>query len=835
MANKEKIKWLILLALTALSMWIVLPDHVLHMRKPLPGDKSPITLGLDLAGGLRFVLEVDQAKLEGTSAKDAQARAIKVIRNRIDAMGVAEPNIQSEGTDRIVVELPGLKAKDRDRALKTIKDVAFLKFCMVHVKNDELIHQLFDRKQAPDGYSISNMSEPTPDGGSRSFECYLRDPTKGNTNLSEDAIRDAVAVFHAPPGYSMLLERHVTRVGQAYYRPYYVKSSPELKGESLTGAGYEYDQMNRPYVTLQLDSSAKTKFWNLTKRYAKEGSENENPNVPRYLAIVLDDNVISAPHLESEIPNGQAIIRGDFTFDAVKDLALVLRSGSLPAPVKVMSELVVDPSLGADAIASGKNATIIGCLAVIIFMAGYYFLAGMVANFALIWNVLLLPVTLLVVGALLGMLDPDATGSATSLPTLTLPGIAGIVLTIGMAVDANVLIYERIREEQHQGKDLKSVLSAGYHKAFSAIFDSHVTTIVSAFILFWLGSGTVRGFAVTLAAGIALSLYTSLVVTRMVFNLIQEHTSLKRIKMLELFKNVPHINFIGAWKVCAVVSAVVILGSWAMTFHRGKAVLGVEFTGGSSLTFEFKQKVPVAQIDAAIHAIGINDAVPRYQQEVVVQTGSSAKEYLLVNSGTGESDKIEAAILKAYDKEGFKLAGKVDIGPKMSYELAQRSIFAVGVALLLMAVYIGIRFEFPYAIGAIASLLHDVLVAVGLYCALGEQLSLNIVAAVLTIIGYSINDTIVVFDRIRENVKLARGKSYYDIANESINLSLGRTILTTSVTMLSVLALFLFGGGSLRDLTLCLLIGMTTGVYSTVYVATPFVLLFHREKKVTSI
>jgi SecD/SecF fusion protein len=834
MANKEKIKWLILLAMTALSLWIVLPEHILHMRQPLPTDRKSITLGLDLAGGLRYVLEVDQSKVEG-SVKDAQARAIKVIRNRIDAMGVAEPNIQSEGDSRIVVELPGLQAKDSDRALQNIKDVAFLKFCMVHPKNDELIHQLFDRKQAPDGYTISNISEPTPDGGSRSFECYLRDPAKGNTNLTEEAVREGVATFHAPPGYSMLLERHANQNKQVYYKPYFIKTTPELKGESLSGAGYEYDQMNRPYVTLQLDSSAKTKFWNLTKRFAKNGSENESPTIPRYLAIVLDDNVISAPHLEDEIPNGQAIIRGDFTFDQVKDLALVLRSGQLPAPVKVMSTLVVDPALGADSIAAGKRATIIGCLAVVIFMAGYYFLAGMVANFALIWNVLLLPVTLLVVGAILGMLDPDTAGSAVSLPTLTLPGIAGIVLTIGMAVDANVLIYERIREEQHLGRDLKSVLTAGYHKAFSAIFDSHVTTIVSAFILFWLGSGTIRGFAVTLAAGIALSLYTSLVVTRMVFNQIQEHTSLKRIRMLELFKNVPHINFIGAWKVCAVVSTVVILGSWAMTFHRGRAVLGVEFTGGSSLTFVFNQKVPVAAIDAAIHSAGISDAVPRYQQEAIVQTGSNAKEYLLVNSGSEESDKIVTTLEKSFQNEGFKLFGKVNIGPKMSYELAQRSIFAVGVALLLMAVYIGIRFEFPYAIGAIASLLHDVLVAVGLYCALGEQLSLNIVAAVLTIIGYSINDTIVVFDRIRENVKLARGKSYYDIANESINLSLGRTILTTSVTMLSVLALFLFGGGSLRDLTFCLLIGMTTGVYSTVYVATPFVLLFHREKKVVSI
>jgi SecD/SecF fusion protein len=725
---------------------------------------------------------------------------------------------------------------------------------MVHPQNAKLISQLIERGQVPSGFSLAVVEDPNQPGQSREY--LRRDHTKdapGSTN-TEAAVREQIATFHAPPGHELLLQKHLIG-NQTYYEPHFVNKTAELKGENLKGAGYEYDQLNRPYVTLQLDSSAKRKFWNLTKRYSARGSENENPNVPRYLAIVLDGNLISAPHLEDEIPSGQAVIHGNFTFKEVQDLSIVLKAGALPAPIKVVQALVVDPMLGADSIASGKHATLIGCLAVMLFMAGYYFLPGMVANFALIWNVVLLPFSLWVVAAVLSMLDPAAAGGAIGLPTLTLPGIAGIVLTIGMAVDANVLIYERMREEQHLGKDLKSVISAGYHKAFSAIFDSNMTTIFSAFILFWLGSGAIRGFAVTLAAGIALSMYTALVVTRMVFNLIENHTNIKRFRMVELFKNVPKINFIGAWKLCMIMSAVVILGSWGIMFSRGQkaeksdghpvrqvitylktalaANCGVDFTGGTSLAFQFKQKVPADQIRAAVSAAGVKDAIIQYQSET--KAGVTTREFLQVNAGFEASRKANAAITTSFKDAGFQLVKEDSIGPKMSAELATKSLLALGLALLVMAIYVGIRFEFPYAVGAMASLFHDVLIALGIYCALGGQLNLNIVAAILTIIGYSINDTIVIFDRIRENVKVSRGRSYREIANEAINLSLGRTILTSGVTLLSVLALFVFGGGSLRDLTLCLLIGMTAGVYSTIYIATPFVLMFHREKKVVSV
>jgi len=281
-----------------------------------------------------------------------------------------------------------------------------------------------------------------------------------------------------------------------------------------------------------------------------------------------------------------------------------------------------------------------------------------------------------------------------------------------------------------------------------------------------------------------------------------------------------------------VISTVIIVGSWSLMLYRGHANLGVDFTGGASLSFKFAHKVSDGKIRDAVEKAGVKDAIVRYQREEVTKAGGGAAEYLQVNVAFDDSTKAVNAIEQGFQGDGFQLLKKDSVGPKMSKELGGRSLWAVGLALLAMAIYVGWRFEFPYAVGAMASLFHDVLVAIGVYCALGNQLSLNIVAAVLTIIGYSINDTIVIFDRIRENVKSARGKSYREIANEAINQTLARTILTTGVTMLSVLALLVFGGGSLRDLTLCLFIGMTTGVYSTVYVATPFVLLFHREQKV---
>jgi SecD/SecF fusion protein len=467
-----------------------------------------------------------------------------------------------------------------------------------------------------------------------------------------------------------------------------------------------------------------------------------------------------------------------------------------------------------------------------VFMAGYYLLAGLVADIALIMNIVLLPLSLIIVSGFFSVFNNTGlTSGAISLPTLTLPGIAGIALTIGMAVDANVLIFERIREEQQLGKSLKACIEAGFHKAFSAIFDSNMTTILSAVILFWLGSGPVRGFAVTLTAGLIVSMYTAIVVSKMILELLPEHTSITKFKMYEWIKN-PHLDFIGKWKICVTASIVIIVASWVLMLRQGKEVLGVDFSGGASITFQYNKKIPVDQIRGVLDAASVREATIQYQKLAATQGATAFQENLSIKVGFSDGKKAEDAILQKFSGEGFKVLKHDNVGPQIGKEFQKRAIWALVLSLLIMAIYISWRFELPYAMGGFVSLMHDVLMSVGVYCALGHQLTMSSLAAVLTIIGYSINDTIVIYDRIRENVKLIRGKTYQEIANDSVNQTLSRTILTTFLTLLTVVALLVFGGGSIYEFVLLLFIGMLSGVYSTVYIATPIVLLWHREKKI---
>jgi protein-export membrane protein SecD len=522
-------KWIVLIGLTAWSIAVVTPFS------------EKIRLGLDLQGGTRFVLQVDTTELDSDASRDAQSRALEVIRNRIDAMGVAEPVIYTEPGNRIIVEIPGLKTEDRDRAIKNLQSAAFLEFRMVHPDNDKLTDELLDKGLAPDGYRIVTINEPGYGGRSEEVKYYKRDKSKDPAGADEDAVRKRVAAFRAPAGYELLLQK-VKRSEQDFFRPAYVSKRRELTGESIANAGLDYDMVQRPVVSLRFDSRGGKRFATLTGDYAPGGAKNPG-NTPRQLAIVLDGTLYSAPNIKEAIFGGSAQIEGSFSIKEAQDLGLVLRAGALPAPVKLLEERSVDPTLGKDSVNSGKRATLIGGAAVMAFMLLYYMIAGGIANIALIMNVVLLPVGLIVTGGFFSLLaNTGISGSAINLPVLTLPGIAGIALTIGMAVDANVLIYERMREEQQAGKRFKFVVEAGYDKAFSAIFDANITTLISAIILFWQGTGPVRGYAVTLSAGVIVSMYTALVITRMLFNLLGR-TNIQHLKMLQVVR-VTNIDFL---------------------------------------------------------------------------------------------------------------------------------------------------------------------------------------------------------------------------------------------------------------------------------------------------
>ncbi len=816
-------KWLILIALTAWSLVLVTPLH------------EKVKLGLDLRGGTSFVLEVDTSELSADAAKDAQARALEVIRNRVDAMGVSEPIIYPEPrSNRIIVQIPGLKAADRDRAVKNLKRAAFLEFRMVHPRNDKLIDQLFEKGLAPPGYKIVTLDEQAMDGRWVRRNYYKKDETRIPEGLSEADLRKRLHMFHAPAGYELLLkEEH--KQGQSLYVPYYVSRRRELTGEHLRDAGIDYQRLGQPIVTLKFDAKGARKFARVTSDYAPGGAKNPSPQGRRYLAIVLDGTLYSAPFIKTPIHGGEAIIEGDFSLKEAQDLAIVLRAGALPAPVHLVEERGVDPSLGRDSIESGKIAAIYGAVAVLLFMLIYYRLAGFIADLALALDLLLLPLGMMVAAGFLGLFTGGAKlgGGQISLPTLTLPGIAGLVLTAGMAVDANVLIFERIREELRTGKRLLSAISGGYDKAFRTIFDANITTLLTAVILFWQGSGPVRGFAVTLSAGIIVSMYTALVATRLFFNVLVTRFGLSRLSMLTMIRNA-NFDFLGKRLLAGALSLLIIIGTWTVFVMKGNANLGVDFTGGKALTFVFSEKVPVDDLRATLKAAGIDEVQIQYLREMAAVEGGHAKEYLEVKVGFEEGDRARKILLEKFGAKGFRVVKEDSVGPQVGRELQRKGVTAIIAALIGIVIYLSIRFEFGFAMGAIVALAHDVLITVGVYCLMGRQLSLPIVAALLTIVGYSVNDTIVVFDRIRENLRLMRGKSYTETANSSINQTLSRTLLTSLTTLLSVTMLLVFGGGAIHDFALTLFIGIVVGTYSSIYVATPVAMLWHSGEKTTA-
>jgi SecD/SecF fusion protein len=810
-------KWLVLVGLTAWSLVIVTPLH------------EKIKLGLDLQGGTRFVLEVDTSELEADAAKDAQPRALEVIRNRVDAMGIAEPVIYTEPGNRIIVEIPGMKAEDRERAKENLKRAAFLEFRLAHPKNDQLVEDLFTKGLAPEGYKIVVLDEQGGNGQYRKASYYKRDKTKDAPGTTEEAIRARLPAFQAPRNYEFMLEREMKQ-NQELFRPHFVEKRRQLTGESLSNAGVDYLQFGQPVVTLRFDGPGARRFANLTKDYAPGGAQNPGMNSLRQLAIILDGSLYSAPVIREAIYGGRAQIEGNFSVKEAQDLSIVLRAGALPAPVKLLEVRTVDPTLGKDSIQSGKMASIVGGAAVLVFMVLYYTLAGSVANIALVLNIVLLPIGVMLVSGIFGLFGGQGGGGAIELPTLTLPGIAGIALTIGMAVDANVLIYERMREEQAAGKRFKFVIGAGYDKAFSAIFDSNLTTLLSAAILFWQGTGPVRGYAVMLSAGIVVSMYTALVCTRMIFDILSAKTKVEKLKMLQWVK-VTNIDFLNKIGLCGALSLLVIIGSWAVFFSKGKSNFGVDFTGGTAITYAYTNRVPAEAVRDSLDAAGVKGASIQYQRAALMEGSKEAVEYLEIKTDFESGDKVSALMTNQFGASGYHVVKEDSVGPQIGKELQKKATIAVLLSMVMIVIYVSWRFEFPFAAGAVIALLHDVLVAAGVYCLLGRQMSVQTIAALLTIIGYSVNDTIVIFDRIRENVKLNPGKPFREIANLSVNQTLGRTLLTSFATMLTVAALLVFGGGAINDFALVLFIGMISGVYSTVYVATPVVLFWHREKK----
>jgi len=698
---------------------------------------------------------------------------------------------------------------------------------MVHEKSYELTKQLLDDNLAPEGYRIVQV-------GKDMF--YKRDPSFPDSAMDR-SYRDRLGRFKVPDaGYEFMLEKEEEK-NQTVYRSHFVYRRRELSGEYLKSAAVDYRALGQPVVNLQFDSRGAKKFASVTSDYAPGGARNPDPNKMRQLAIVLDGTLYSAPTIREAIYGGKAEISGSFKLPEARLLANILNAGSLPAPVKIVEKRFVAPSLGSDSIRSGVRAVILGGVGVLCFMLVYYVVCGVIADLALVLNMLLLPLGMIVTAGFLGIFARESTGgSAIRLPVLTLPGIAGILLTIGMAVDANVLIFERIREETRVGKRLWTAIVAGYDRAFVTIIDANLTTLLTGIILFVFGSGPIRGFAVTLCAGILVSMFTALVVTKLFFGLLVSKGLLKSLRMLSIIGSTV-IDFVGKRRIATGVSVALIVGTWGLMVVRGTGnpgkVLGVDFLGGSSLTFAFEHRLPVESIRDTLAAAGIGEVHIQYQKDIdqLVDTALQIKVGDEPIGGEKPSEIVKRSLVEKHADAGFTLSQEDEVGPQIGRELKRRAVWSIVVALLGIIIYLSWRFELGFAIGAIVALAHDVLVTVGVYSLFGRQLSLPIVAALLTIVGYSVNDTIVVFDRIREDLRLIRNKSFKEICNLSINQTLSRTLLTSLTTLITVVMLLVFGGGAINDFALALCIGVLVGTYSSIFVATPVVLLWHRDRR----
>jgi SecD/SecF fusion protein len=707
-----------------------------------PPDKK-IALGLDIQGGTSFLIRLVQG--EKTVDKIMLDQAVEVIRKRVDYFGGGEPIISPVGTDRILVQIPGLSTEKIQEARAQLSRVAKLEFRLVYPDNGQKLQAI--------------------DAG---------------TDVIPPEYRIESYKLHAEPGMKAQEERLL------------VKKRADLGGERLTNA-HAYFGNEGWGVNLNFDPEGAKLFGSITEKF--KGYR---------FAIVLDGVIQSAPVIRDAIYGGSAEITGRFGEQEARNLASVLEN-PLQTPVSIEEERSVSPTLGADSIRASIIAGLIGLAFTFVFVTIYYRFSGLIANLALLVNLILLM------------------GALTMFNfVLTLPGIAGIILTIGMAVDANVLIYERLREELALGKSLKVAIHAAFDKAFSAIFDSNVTTLITAAILFWQATGPVKGFAIALTLGILASMFTVLIVCRNGFSWVIDTGRVTKVSMLQLFK-AQHFNFLGKGLLAVLCSLALIIAGATAFVIRGEKNFGVDFKGGDLITLSFTQPVTVAQVRGAMPA-DLADASIQQSREV-------SKSYIEIRSPVGTSDKIQQRLVEVMPEKGFKVERSERVGALVGGELARRSLWALGLGMIGILIYVTFRFELSFAIGSVIALLHDVVITIGIFSLMGRELSLTMVGALLTIAGYSINDTIVVYDRIREGLASSRKGSIEQIMNESINQTLSRTILTGGVTFVSVLCLFFFGGAVLKDFALVIIIGILVGTYSSIFIASPIVLWWTKARR----
>ncbi|WP_296382337.1 protein translocase subunit SecDF [Winogradskyella sp.] len=819
----------------------------------------------DLSDVIKFDMSDDEVKgIIETKIDESIVSAFEVLRNRIDGFGVSSPNIQRLGNSgRILIELPG--AKDKKRVVDIITKTAQLQFWETY-KTQEILPYILQVNQT---LVEAKKAEETKDEVAEAVE--VKDSTTNAIDeLTGQIETDSTDVADANPlgiqGYGnggsvvgMFLAKDKDKVMSQLNDPknranlsaemryakfvwgiqqkdsefselYAIKSNrdgqPELSGAVITDARQDFDQLSRPAVSMQMNAKGAKTWEEMTKKaYETQG----------FIAIVLDNIVYSAPSVSSgPIAGGNSQISGSFSLTEAVDLANVLRAGKLPASAEIVQAEEIGPSLGQEAIDSGMKSFLIALVFVLLWMVFYYGKAGIFADIALLLNILLIFGVLASLGAV-----------------LTLPGIAGIVLTIGISVDANVLIFERIREELAKGKSQKESIKDGFANALSSILDANITTGLTALILFVFGTGPIKGFATTLIIGILTSLFTAIFITRLLVDWYVNRggkLDFSTAMTKGLFKNV-NINFLKKRKIAYVISGVLILASLGSLFTTGLDQ-GIDFVGGRTYQVRFEQPVSIEEVKGDLNAV-FNSAEAKTiggDNQLKIST-----KYKVEENSTEVDEEVQSKLFGALQKylpagmtyqefldgSGDAKIGKMSsskVSPTIADDIQKSSIWAVLGSLVVVFLYILFRFKkWQFSLGAVAAVFHDVLIVLGIFSLtwrfmpFSMEIDQAFIAAILTVIGYSLNDTVVVFDRIREFLNEHTSWKFDKTINESLNSTLSRTLNTSVTTLVVLLAMFTFGADSLRGLLFALIVGVLVGTYSSLFIATP--IMYDTAKK----
>lgn len=591
------------------------------------------------------------------------------------------------------------------------------------------------------------------------------------------------------------------RNGEEVVETIFLERQPApVRGEDVKAAFASSDEFGRWMISMSFNDRGAQAFGDVT-----------GANVGRRLAIVLDDTCYSAPTINGAITGGNAQITGSFTLEEAKRLAGVISSGNLPVSIDISSEFGTEPSLGTDSIHSGLFAGILGLVIVLLFMLCYYRFCGLVADIALLVNTVLVLGTMAILGA-----------------TITMPGIAGMVLTIGMAVDANVLIFEHIREELAKGHAVENAVRSGYAGAFGAIFDSNLTTLLTCWMLYIFGSGTVQGFAVTLAFGVIASMFTALFMTRAIFDLFLHNNWIKKLSMGEVkFLKNSSYDVVKLMKPAVILSITLVVISLVGAIVRGHSLMGIDFAGGTQITYSCDGQDPeVAKVREFLATQGYETAKVGYKRG---QSGNTELE-VVVPKLNETPDKFSQTLDETFPECKLTQGSIYQVGPSVGDKFRSDSFKAALFSFILACIYLAFRFQWMYGVAAVVAVIHDVIVSAGLFFLLFQgELSLTTVAGFLTIIGYSLNNTIVIFDRIRAEATVSKDLTYGQLINKAINATLSRTLLTTLTTLFVVLTLMIFGGGVILDFAIVMLFGLICGTFSSLFISTAFIKRWHKH------